>query len=150
MSRGACILLGISLAVLPIGFAWLVLSTSGPEAMRDIIIFTLIAGVFCAIGCLACLVPASRPITLRLIGGTVFLGCLGYVIGMAMDGPLLANSRGEPSLLNAFVAFTVIGLPCGYAAIRGRYPRWGRFAEVFGADSPRHPESAVDRSVTEP
>jgi hypothetical protein len=86
MSRGARILLGITLGVLTLGFAGVAWFTSGLEGMWASTIAMVLLGAFCAVGALACLLPASRPIALRLISGTVYLAFFGYLIGMAVSG----------------------------------------------------------------
>jgi hypothetical protein len=95
---------------------------------------------FSATASLAYVFPASRPIVLRLIGDTVFLAFLIYVISMMVSGTLLGISRGDMSLVNSIIAFLVFGLPAGYVAITGRYPRWGRHAAAFEATDHRHSE----------
>jgi hypothetical protein len=139
MSKGACIILGIAFGVLTLGFGGAAMFISGLEEMRGVAKAMVAMGPFYAIGSLACVFPASRPIALRLIGGTVFLAFLIYLISMMVSGPLLGNSRAAMSLVNSIIAFSVFGLPAGYVAITGRYPRWGRHAAAFEATNHRHP-----------
>jgi hypothetical protein len=110
---------------------------SGLEGMRSATIGMVVLAIFSAIGSLACVAPVSRPVSLRLIGGTVFLTCLGYLTKMLIGGPVLGKSRADESLVNSIFAFTVFGLPAGYVAIKGRYPGWGRHAKALGANEPR-------------
>jgi hypothetical protein len=124
-----CILLGMTLVVLAIGFAGVAWFSIGLEQMRAAMIGLPILSLFCIAGAVACLVPASRPVTLRFVGGAVFLTCLGYLIEMAVEGPLV--SRSAPSLIKAIAAFSAFGLPGGYVAIKGHYPRWGRYFAAF-------------------
>lgn len=107
--------------------------------------------VFCGLGALACFSRASHPITIRIIGGTLFAACLAYVVsealGEAPAPPKPARSgnpvveillrRGRPSLANSIAFFVLVGLPAGYAAVAGRYPTWGRHAAAFGVDRSR-------------
>lgn len=100
---------------------------------------------FCGLGAVACFSQASHPVAIRIIGGTVFLVCLGYLASQALDNsppPAAARAgqpaaaaplrRGRPSLINSLMFFALVGLPSGYAALRGRYPSWGRHAAAFG------------------
>lgn len=148
MSRGACIVLGIVLGVLAFAFAGVAWFISQLQGMRAAAIGMVLLGGFCLAGALACLLPAIRPIALRLIGATVFLAFFGYLVGMVISGPLLGNSRGEMSLINSTVGFLVFGLPAGYVAVKGQYPRWGRHAAAFGATYPRHVDTG-SKSVSE-
>jgi hypothetical protein len=150
MSRGASIILGIALAVLTLGFAGVAWFTIGVEGIRAATIGMSVLGAFSAIGALACFLPASRPIAARLIGGVVFLAFLGYLLGMLAGGPLIGKSRADQSLVNAFAAFSLFGLPAGYVAITGRYPHWGRHAAVFGHAGPRPPVRANRNPPAEP
>lgn len=113
-------MLGIAFAFLTLGFAALAWSTRDPEGMRTATIGELVLGVFCAVGAMACFLSASRPITLRLIGGVVFLVCVGYLIEMAVSGPVLARPRSEMSLVGSIAAFSIFGSPAGYVAVMGR------------------------------
>lgn len=85
---------------------------------------------FCVLITLVCLAPKTRPVTVRLIGATIFAACGGYVYSQICaaisSGPLSALSLLEITL--ALVAF---GLPAGHATITGRYPKWGIEADVF-------------------
>jgi hypothetical protein len=126
-----CILLGITMVVLSIGFAGVAWFSIGLEQMRAAMIGLPVLSLFCLAGAAACLVPASRPITLRLVGGAVFLAFLGYLIHTGLGGPLWSSSRSTPSLLGAIAAFSTFGLPGGYVAIKGQYPRWGKYFGAF-------------------
>jgi hypothetical protein len=144
-------MLGIALAVLTLGFAGLAWFASGVEEKRAAGIgMVVLLGAFCAVGALACLLPASRPFALRLIGGTVFLACCGYLVAAAVSGTFLGTSRAGPSLVNSIIAFSVFGLPAGHVAITGRYPRWGRHAAAFETTNLQQSDTARDNSVTAP
>jgi hypothetical protein len=137
MSRGATIMLGSTLLLLALGFAGVAWFTSGLDGQRASTIGMIVLAVFCLVGALACSSAASRPVTLRLIGATVFLVFAAYLIEMAMKGPVFGKTRSEPSLASAIVAFLVFGLPAGYIAFRGLYPNWGRHAAAFGGAEPK-------------
>jgi len=137
MSRGATLMLGVLLGSLAVGFLGVAYFTSNLDGQRAPTVGGVLLAGFCAIGALACLLPASRPVTLRLVGGTVFLAFSGYLIDMLMSGKFMGRSRADPSLVNALVAFSAFGLPAGYVALTGRYPRWGRYAPAFGVTETR-------------
>lgn len=131
MSRSMSILLGITLAILAVGFAGVAWFSMGLEQMRAATLVLPILCLFCLAGAMACLVPASRPVTLRVVGGAVFLACLGYLIAMALGGPLWSGTRSTPSLVKAFAAFSAFGMPGGYVALKGEFPRWGKYHRAF-------------------
>jgi hypothetical protein len=64
---------------------------------------------------IACFFPKTWPITLRVIGTAVFLLYAWYAF----------VSLWNPGRWNAWEALIVIGVPFGYMALFGRYPRWG-------------------------
>jgi hypothetical protein len=135
MSRGATTALGGALLVIALGFAAIAMWASGMESARAMANGMWIMAAFSTVGALACLLPGSRPVALRLLGGTVFLVCLGYVVAMLVSGPVWQAAR-RPSLASAIVCFSIFGLPAGYVAITGQYPRWGRHSAAFeGSDA---------------
>lgn len=146
MNRAATVVLGISLGILTLGFTSVACFTSGLEGMRAAVIGEVVLGGFCATGALACLLPVTRPIAVRLVGGMVFLTFLGYFIAMVESGPLVGSSRSDPSLVKAIAAFSLFGLPAGYVAITGRYPRWGRHAAAFRAARRQDQDATSDKS----
>jgi hypothetical protein len=77
--------------------------------------------VFCFVTAVACIDTNSRPITIRIIGITIFL---------VSAGGFFMNPRGA-NILRALEGFFVIGLPFGYMAITGNYPQWGRASAAF-------------------
>jgi hypothetical protein len=89
---------------------------------------------FCTLISLACLAPRSRPVALRVIGVVVFGGFAAYVF----------SSYGKPDCWRALAAFGVFGLPAGYVAVTGKYPRWGKAAAAFGG-SPSRDEGRGDK-----
>lgn len=85
---------------------------------------------FCALIALACLVRASQPVALRIIGVVVFGAFALYVY----------DSSGGPNFWRALAAFGVFGLPAGYVVVTGNYPRWGKAAGAFGHSPSRNEE----------
>jgi hypothetical protein len=151
MSNGARIFLGVALLVIALGFLALVpfFVAAGdafpPAAPYGLGGFALLSGL----GAVACLARASHPVTIRLIGASVFLICLAYV-GSELVKPTpppakpaenaiqaRLDRRSRPSLVNSLLFFGLVGLPSGYAAIKGRYPGWGRHARAFGGGGDR-------------
>ncbi len=153
MSSVPRMILGVALILIAAGFLALVpvFAGAGEAFPRQTTYILGGLAVFCGLGAVACFSYASHPITIRIIGGTVFAACLAYVVGEALHdapappnlaraGNLVANlveRRGRPSLANSIAFFVLVGLPCGYAAVAGRYPSWGRHAAAFGGDRSR-------------
>jgi len=69
-------MLGSTLGVLSLGFAGVAWFTGSLDGMRATTNATAFLAAFSIVVTLACFLPASRPIALRLIGGIVFLVCL--------------------------------------------------------------------------
>lgn len=86
---------------------------------------------FCVVIAVACLMPRSRPVTLRLIGSIIFLVYVCYFF----------DSLGDISILRAFSGFCVWGLPSGYLAIKGTYPSWGRASAAFQTEANRRADA---------
>jgi hypothetical protein len=80
---------------------------------------------FWTIVALACLVPRSKPLTLRLIGAPVcgFFAVYAY------------SSFGTDSFPRALAGLGVLGLPGAYVTVLGRYPSWGRAAAAFNGSA---------------
>jgi hypothetical protein len=85
----------------------------------------LAMGALCLVVTTACFVPRTWPITLRIIGATVFLAYAGY-IGFSIN---------TPNFWQATKGFVVIGLPFGAMALFARYPRWGHGADALQQDT---------------
>jgi hypothetical protein len=142
MSQGARITLGVAMLVLAAGFMALVplMKDVSPQAGPG----AAICGLFCGLIAVACLSTASQPITIRIIGGTVFLLSVLYIVNQVLAfssiGEELGNAkvRSRPSILNSVGFMLLVGLPSGYAALKGRYPGWGRHAAAFGAGERGH------------
>ncbi|WP_435016077.1 hypothetical protein TA3x_003637 [Tundrisphaera sp. TA3] len=131
MSRGARILLGVFFVFCAVCFL-AIAAAIGPMMIP----FAL----FCGVAAVACLSPGSHPVTIRILGATVFLLCLLY-LGSTLRKPMARaehrpNSK-VPAIVYGLACFVTIGLPAGYAAATGRYPGWGRGAEAFGAKKKR-------------
>ncbi len=143
------LILGIALILIAAGFLALVpIFAAAGDAFPPQTKYVLgCLAVFCGLGAVACFPRASHPVTIRIIGGTVFATCLAYVTSQALDEapapakqaqqpghPIaeIVQRRGRPSLVNSLAFFVLVGLPSGYSAIAGRYPGWGRHASAFG------------------
>lgn len=84
---------------------------------------------FCGLISIACLIPKWKAVAIRLIGASIFLVSIMYVIDQ-LGGPFYTN-RSSPSLVNSVLFFLVFGLPSGYVMIFGIYPAWGKCAAAF-------------------
>ena len=129
MSRGAAITLGVACTLCGVAF----LLVPGMGVGASVIGMYLIAS-FCFLIAVACLIPHSRPVTVRIIAAIVLATCTWYVWDVR-GAPWWPTKPGQPSLGRALLAFLVFGLPAGYVTIRGAYPWWGRVAQAFGAES---------------
>ena len=137
MSQGARIVLGIAVLLLSAGFLALVpfMKDVSPQAGPGM----AICGLFCGVIAVACFSTASQPVTSRIVGGTVFLLSALYIVSQLLAfssvGEELAKGKGRnrPSILNSVGFMLLVGLPSGYAALKGRYPGWGRHASAVGA-----------------
>ena len=123
MSRGASITLGVASLLIAVGF--MAVPPTPGMSMSGL----RLAGAFCALIALACLVPRSRPVTARLIAAVVLGLCVWYVYSM-WNGPMTSGRRTQPSLVNAIAAFTFFGLPAAYVLLRGFVPRWHGAASI--------------------
>jgi hypothetical protein len=142
LSQAARITLGVAMLLLAAGFMALVpfMNDVSPQAGPGM----AICGLFSGLIAVACLSTASQPITIRLIGGTVFLLCALYIVtqlvAFSSFREEIGKGRSRPSILNSLGFMVLVGLPSGYAAIKGRYPGWGAHASAFGAgDRDRKP-----------
>ncbi len=119
MSRGANLFLGIVMLFIGAGFVAIAITAgdimpAGPWPFYG-------CGLFCWLITLACVLPGSRQVTLRIIGAVVLAVCL-FCNVYALDDPRFPKS---------LIATLVFGLPAGYVAITGRYPSWGKAAIAF-------------------
>lgn len=77
--------------------------------------------VFLLLIAVSCFSQRARPIAVRIIGASVFILFVWYVIG----------EIGKPSMPRAILGLLVWGLPGGYVAVTGKYPSWGRGVAAF-------------------
>ena len=138
MSQGARIFLGIAVLLIAAGFLALVpfMKDVSPQAGPAM----AICGLFCGVIAVACLATASQPVTIRIIGGTVFLLSALYIINQVITFSSIGDEiegtkmRSRPSIFNSVGFMLLVGLPSGYAALKGRYPVWGKHAAAFGIE----------------
>jgi hypothetical protein len=141
VSQAARISLGVATLLLAAGFMALVPLLKGvsPQAGPGM----AICGLFTGLIAVACLSTASQPFTIRLIGGTVFVLSALYIVSQLVAFSSFreefgnAGDRSRPSILHSVGFMLLVGLPSGYAALKGRYPGWGAHASAFGADKDR-------------
>jgi len=120
MSQGARITIGF-LALFATLMFWgfsrnpLLIERGTAWASYPLMAFSLVVAV-------ACFVPRSHPITLRILGATV---CLTFLL-------TCLNNVGDPSFGRLLGGLVVFGIPGGYVAITGKYPTWGKASRAFG------------------
>ncbi|WP_310485363.1 hypothetical protein [Chamaesiphon sp. VAR_48_metabat_403] len=124
MSFGSRLAIGIVAIFGAIGFLKTALNPVGVRAPS--IVFHGMAALFTFVA-IACFVPKSRPVTLRIIGSAIFFAFSSYVI----------SSFGTDNFGRALKAFGWWGPPSGYLAILGNYPSWGKGAAGINAKN-RH------------
>lgn len=122
MSRGAQVAIAVSALVFAASFLALALYAGalfpvGPWPFVGL-------SAFCGAIAVACLFPGSRPFTLRIVGVVIFLVYVAYVY----------DTREEMTVLRALRGLLIWGLPCGYLAIWGVFPSWGRASKAFGVE----------------
>lgn len=123
MSKASQILLGVVFAGSALFFVWFGLANGAMMPNGAVPFYGLAA--FCGVVALACLVQGSRPVALRIIGAVICLTFVCYAVAVV----------GGKDFYRALAGCFVIGLPCGYLAVTGRYPYWGQAGAVFGSDS---------------
>jgi hypothetical protein len=109
--------------------------------------------LFCGVAAVACLSPGSHPVTIRILGATVFLVCLIF-LGSTLRNPMARPENRPkskvPAVVYGLACFLTIGLPAGYAAATGRYPGWGQGAEAFGGKKKRKKKRPVGVAPSSP
>ena len=141
MSQPARIILGLAMLGCAAGFLALVphMKDVSPQAGPGM----AVCGIFSGLIAVACFSTASQPVTIRIIGATVFLLSAIYILVQIYEfrsiGDELhaAAKKSKPGILNSVGFMLLVGLPSGYAALKGRYPGWGTHAKAFGADKPK-------------
>jgi hypothetical protein len=120
MSFGSRLAIGIVAIFGAIGFLKTALNPVGVNAPS--IVFHGMAALFAFIA-IACFVPKSRPVTLRIIGSAIFLASASHFI----------HNLGTDNFVRALKGFVCWGLPSGYLVIMGKYPSWGQGAAGVNA-----------------
>jgi peptidoglycan/LPS O-acetylase OafA/YrhL len=101
----------------------------------------LVYGVaaFSGLIAVACFTQKWRGLAVRVIGFTVFLAYVSYLVFELVREPAKPYAgETEPHWLNAIIGLVVFGLPGLYVTARGKYPAWGNGAKAFNGemDSP--------------
>jgi FtsH-binding integral membrane protein len=122
MSKGSRIAIGVVAIIAAIGFLNSAMNPASVKA-APIVFYGLAA--FCGVIAIACFSHKAHPVTLRIIGGTVFATFAVYAYDSIINNP-------RP--MQAICGFLVWGLPSGYLAIKGKYPDWGMGAAGINAN----------------
>ncbi len=86
---------------------------------------------FCLLISVACFSARLRGIVVRVIGASVFLTFMSYLVSELAAAHYALR---ESHWVRAAVGLAVFGLAGLYVTIWGRYPKWGLGAEVFTSD----------------
>jgi hypothetical protein len=119
MNTGAQIAIGIAALVTAIGFA--VIGTNFGNAFPKGAWPFYAVAAFCGVVAITCFVRRSQRVLLRIIGLVICGIYLWYA----------STTFGEKNFGRAVAGFIAIGLPAGYLAITGGYPRWGHWSHAF-------------------
>ena len=121
MSKGSRIAIGLVAAISAIGF-WMT-ARNPPEHLPNGAMEFYGMTVLAITIAIACFFPKTHPVTLRIIGTSIFVGYVAYVV----------DSFQTRELIRAIVGLILWGIPSGYLAIMGTYPDWGWGSEGFNA-----------------
>jgi hypothetical protein len=91
-----------------------------------------VAAFFLAMA-LACLIPKTQRVTLRLVGAGI---CAAYAGTVASFDFAAIDPNNWFNVLLRFAGLFVYAIPSAYVAIWGRYPRWWPGAWFFDGPSP--------------
>lgn len=137
MSKGSRWAIG-TVALLGAVAFWLSAIVSLAEGLQpwSAILFDCLMATFATAIGLACFLPRSHAITLRIIGALVFVALASLLVNDIQK----ANEGQEQLHWRRVILVAVFGLPALYVALFGAYPLWGRFSGVF-----RQPDDDEDR-----
>jgi hypothetical protein len=126
MSKGSRIAIGsVALLFTPV-VGLMVYITWQVEPLGEVVPYLLLE-LFCVAIALACLVPGTQPVTVRIVAGLIFL-----LVAATLTEKIRKAWAGEDHDLGRFlVGGAIIGLPALYMTIFGVYPTWGRHSSVF-------------------
>ena len=122
MSMGARWTIGIAAVVCAAFCAWL-----PSQGLSTLWAYCLSA--FLIVVAVLCFAPWTAPITARLLGAVLFVGCIAYLVSAFRSPP---DPDGVSTPWHAVKAMVFFGLPGGYLMLFGNYPVWGRFARALG------------------
>jgi hypothetical protein len=115
LSLGARILLGTAATLF--GVIMVLFATTSERPLG-----AYLFGVLCFIVALACLTHGrTRQFLGSIIGSAMFIAGVFYLADQVSGGKLLSASRAEPSVLNATLYLTFIGLPGAAYVLKARF-----------------------------
>jgi Ca2+/Na+ antiporter len=118
MSFGARLATAFFCVVFGIGFGFA--AATWPDSRTRWMLWLIAAFCFIVVTC--CFPGKHSAITNRIVGGTVFLLYVVYLIQEIKEGQWASWSRAKPNVLNAFRGLIIWGLPAGYIMVYGRLP----------------------------
>lgn len=121
LSKGSRIAIGIVALVSALFFLLSALDPDSPFPGGPLAFYGL--AILCVVIAIACIFPKSHPVTLRIIGTTIFVAYTSYLV----------HSFGSPGFFRALAGMFVFGIPSGYLAIFGKSPTWDAIAKDFKA-----------------
>jgi hypothetical protein len=119
MRTGARIAIG--LAALIAGSYYL-MSAIAPD--NQTLSFFLVT-FFCIVMAITCFFPKTSPVTLRIIGAAIFIGCIAHL------RQSILKHESASKLLGATLQLVTGGIPCLCIAITGRLPSWDMVEEIY-------------------
>jgi len=127
MSQGARWVIGIFS-----GLFALMMFYSERTAPSNAPVVGYLVGAFCVAITMACFSKVLRSPALRVIGATVFVATVAYLVDELLTEPGKTYSgTSEPHWLNAIFALITFGLPGLFVTLHGVYPRWGKGSQVL-------------------
>jgi hypothetical protein len=144
MSRGARWTLGSFALLFAAMINW---SEHNTPSRAPLISYSVLA--FCVFIAVACFSRSWRGPAVRVIGITVFLAYVAYLVNELLREPTKAYAgESAPHWLNATRGLIEFGLPGLYVAARGKYPKWGKGAVVFRGEPSRSTGGTTEPPAT--
>jgi hypothetical protein len=121
INRGLSLGARLTLGFFSASFGIVMLLVAPPT---DKAVFFYVFGGFCMLISVACVTRGRiRQFIGSVIGLTLFITSLWYLGAELTAGKILSGSRGEPSLMNAFLFLLAFGIPGVVYAAKARFGR---------------------------